>query len=211
MTDLQDRRALILVTAAGMFARKGVKSTTVREIADAVGVLSGSLYHYFDSKDAIVTEILKGFLDAIRARYGEVLAQDGDAVQSLRGLVSASLLLAREQPDATAIYQNELQYLRETPRFSEVQAASAEVQRVWLGVIQRGVADGSFRDDIAPRVFYRLIRDAVWLSGRRHHDDGGYSTDELADAIASILLDGFSAVPALGRGRPGAAAANATT
>jgi AcrR family transcriptional regulator len=109
-----------------MFARKGIKSTTVREIADAVGVLSGSLYHYFDSKDAIVAEILKGFLDVIRARYGEVLAKDRDAVQSLRGLVSASLLLAREQPDATAIYQNELQYLRDTPRFSEVQAACGQ-------------------------------------------------------------------------------------
>jgi AcrR family transcriptional regulator len=210
MTDLQDRRALILVTAAGMFARKGIKSTTVREIADAVGVLSGSLYHYFDSKDAIVAEILKGFLDAIRARYGEVLAQDGDAVQSLQGLVSASLLLAREQPDATAIYQNELQYLRETPRFKEVQAASAEVQRVWLEVIQRGVADGSFRDDIAPRVFYRLIRDAVWLSGRGQRGDGGDSVERLADAITSIFLDGFSARPMPPISRPGQVRAKAT-
>jgi hypothetical protein len=50
------------------------------------------------------------------------------------------------------------------------------VQRVWLGVIERGVADGSFRDDIAPRVFHRLIRNAVWLSGRGRHPDAGYST-----------------------------------
>jgi len=205
MTYPQDRRALILVTAAAMFARKGIKSTTVREIADAVGMLSGSLYHYFDSKDAMVSEIMLGFHDAIRDRYGEVLMQGGDAVQSLRGLVSASLLLAREQPDATAIYQNELRYLRETPRFKEVQTASGEVQRVWLDVIQRGVAEGSFRGDIAPRVFYRLIRDAVWLSGRRHHDDGGYSPGELADAIASILLDGFAAAPELDGSQPGAA------
>ena len=64
----------------------------------------------------------------------------------------------------------------------------------------------SFRGDIAPRVFYRLIRDAVWLSGRRHHDDGGYSAGELADAIASILLDGFAAAaPELDGSQPGAA------
>jgi AcrR family transcriptional regulator len=199
MTEPRDRRELIVSTAAEMFARKGIRSTTVREIADSVGVLSGSLYHYFDSKDAMVEEILMGFLDAIRIQYGEVLARGEGAAQSLRDLVFASLQMAREQPDATAIYQNELQYLRETPRFKEVQAAASEVQQVWLGVLERGVADGSFRDDIAPRVFYRMIRDAVWLSGRGHRGDGGYTTAQLADAITSIFLDGFSARPAAAR------------
>jgi TetR/AcrR family transcriptional regulator, cholesterol catabolism regulator len=201
MPEPQDRRAQILATAREMFARKGIRSTTVREIADAVGVLSGSLYHYFDSKDTMVEEILMGFLDAIRAQYAEVLARGEGAAQSLRDLVFASLELAREQPDATAIYQNELQYLRETPRFKEVQAAAAEVQEVWLGILERGVADGSFRDDIAPRVFHRLIRDAVWLSGRGR-GDGGYTTGQLADAITSIFLDGFSAHPAPRGSRP---------
>jgi AcrR family transcriptional regulator len=199
MTEPQDRRAQILATAGEMFARKGIRSTTVREIADAVGVLSGSLYHYFDSKDAMVEEILMGFHGAIRARYGEVLARGDGAAQTLRELVLASLRLGREQPDATAIYQNELQYLRETPRFQAVQASSVEVQKVWMGVLEQGVADGSFRGDIAPRVFYRLIRDAVWLSGRGHRGDGGYSTEQLADAITSVFLDGFSARPRPGR------------
>jgi TetR/AcrR family transcriptional regulator, cholesterol catabolism regulator len=193
MTEVKDRRAMILATAAEMFASKGIRSTTVREIADAVGVLSGSLYYYFDSKDAIAKDILLTFQNAIRARYAEVLATDEEPAQLLANLVLASLQVAREQPNATAIYQNELQYLRETPQFKEVQAAASEVQHVWMAILERGVADGSFRDDIAPRVFYRMIRDAVWLSGRGHRGDGGYSTKKLADAITSIFLDGFSA------------------
>jgi TetR/AcrR family transcriptional regulator, cholesterol catabolism regulator len=193
MTEPQDRRELIVATAAEMFARKGVRSTTVREIADAVGILSGSLYHYFASKDEIVREILMNFLDAIRARNAEVLARDQGAAQSLREIVLSSLQLAREMPDATAIYQNELQYLRESPLFKDVQEAAADVQRAWLGIIERGVADGAFRDDIPPRVFHRLIRDAVWLSGRSQRSDGGYSTEQLADAITSIFLYGFAA------------------
>jgi TetR/AcrR family transcriptional regulator, cholesterol catabolism regulator len=200
MAEVQDRRELIVATAADMFARKGIRSTTVREIADAVGVLSGSLYHYFSSKDEIVKEILTGFLDAIRARYADVLAQDHDAAQTLHEVVLASLQVARQQPDATAIYQNELRYLRESPQFKDVQVGAADVQRVWLGVIERGVADGSFRADISPRIFHRLIRDAVWLSGRGQHPDAGYSTEQLADAITSIFLDGFSARPGVGTG-----------
>jgi TetR/AcrR family transcriptional regulator, cholesterol catabolism regulator len=196
MTEPRDRRELIVSTAAEMFARKGIRSTTVREIADVVGILSGSLYHYFSSKDEIVKEILMGFLDTIRAEYAEVLARGLDAAETLREVVLVSLQVARQQPAATAIYQNELRYLRESPQYADVQAAAADVQRVWLGVIERGVADGAFRDDIAPRVFHRLIRDAVWLSGRGQHPDAGYSTGQLADAITSIFLDGFSARPA---------------
>ena len=195
MTEPQDRRELIVATAAEMFARKGIRSTTVREIADAVGVLSGSLYHYFSSKDEIVKEILAGFLDAIRAKYDEVLSRDLDSPQALHEVVLASLQVAKQQPDATAIYQNELRYLRETPQYKAIQTGAADVQRVWFGIIERGVADGSFRTDISPRIFHRLIRDAVWLSGRGQHPDAGYSTEQLADAITSIFLEGFSARP----------------
>jgi TetR/AcrR family transcriptional regulator, cholesterol catabolism regulator len=193
MTGPQDRRELILASAAEMFARKGIGATTVREIADAVGVLSGSLYHHFESKDAIVDEILSRYLDAIRTRYAEVLASGTSPAECLHDLVLTSLQVAEDQPHATAIYQNELHYLREQPRFQNVQAAAGDVQRTWLGVIETGVADGSFRDDIPPRVFYRLIRDAVWLSVRWHRPGGGYPTDQLAEDVTSIFLDGFSA------------------
>jgi TetR/AcrR family transcriptional regulator, cholesterol catabolism regulator len=186
MTEVQDRRGLILTSAAEMFARKGIGATTVREIADAVGVLSGSLYHHFESKDAIVEEILTGYLDAIQTSYAQVLASGKSAPESLHDLVLTSLQVASDQPGATAIYQNELHYLREQERFTSV-------QRTWLRVIERGVADGSFRDDIAPRVFYRLIRDAVWLSVRWHRPDGTYPTAQLAEDITSIFLNGFSA------------------
>ena len=73
MNEPQDRRGVILASAAELFARKGVSATTVREIADAVGILSGSLYHHFESKDAIVAEILAGYLRDIQDRYATVL------------------------------------------------------------------------------------------------------------------------------------------
>ncbi|HXC84538.1 MAG TPA: TetR/AcrR family transcriptional regulator [Trebonia sp.] len=192
MTEPQDRRELIVATAAEMFARKGIKATTVREIADAVGVLSGSLYHYFKSKDEIVQEILVEFLEETRARYAEVLGRGDGVADTLRELVLASLRVASQRPYATAIYQNQLQYLIDRPEFKE---GSAEVQRVWLELIARGVAEGVFRDDISPRVFYRLIRDAVWMSWRDQHSDKRYSIEQLADAITSVFLDGFVARP----------------
>lgn len=197
MTELQDRRERILTAAAEMFARKGVSATTVREIADAVGVLSGSLYHHFDSKDAILDEVLRRYLEAIKQRYAEVLATDGSAVERLHHLILASLQTAAEHSDATTIYQNELHYLREKPRDNLIPAYAAEIQRTWLKIIEEGVTDGSFRDDIDPRVFYRLIRDAVWLSVRYYKPEGSYSTEQMAADVTTVFLDGFAA-----NGRP---------
>lgn len=192
MNGTQDRRGVILASAAELFARKGIGATTVREIADAVGILSGSLYHHFESKDAIVAEILAGYLRDIQDRYATVLASGKGPAQSLHDLALTSLQVASEQPQATAIYQNELHYLRERQQFAGVLAGAVDIQRTWLLVIEKGVAEGSFRADIPPRVFYRLIRDAVWLSGRGHRGYGDYGTEQLAAAISSVFLDGYA-------------------
>ncbi len=58
MTECSARRREILDAAADLFARKGVAATTIREIADRVGVVSGALYHHFPSKLAIVDELV---------------------------------------------------------------------------------------------------------------------------------------------------------
>ena len=195
MTD-PDRREEILASAAELFARKGIKATTVREIGDAVGVQSGSLYYHFDSKDTMAREILIDFLTVIQDRYAKALAQTRDGAGALREVILASLRLTREKPHATTIYQNELAYLREDPRFSEVLAASAGVRQTWLDVIERGVAEGAFREDISPKIFHRLVRDAVWLSGRWHHaGEDDHAAERLADDITSIFLQGFAARP----------------
>ena len=63
------RRADVVQLAGELFAQKGYRATTVREIADAAGILSGSLYHHFDSKESIGDEILSSFINDVLADY----------------------------------------------------------------------------------------------------------------------------------------------
>jgi len=188
-----DRRTEILRRSADLFARRGVASTTVRQIADEVGVLSGSLYHHFPSKDAIVNEIVTGYLDLLLSRYREVMAVDRTPRERLEQLIAASLRVADSEPSATLIYQNEMGYIRELPRYEAVKAAAVEVQQTWMSVIEQGRADGSFRDDVDPKVFYRFVRDAVWLSVRWYRKEGPRTVEQLAADCASIFLDGYAA------------------
>src|SRR5581483_6000492 len=55
------RREEILDTAATLFASAGLR-TSLKEIADACGILPGSLYHHFESKEAIILELVRAFV-----------------------------------------------------------------------------------------------------------------------------------------------------
>src|SRR3954467_13995644 len=105
------RREELLRIAAGLFAEKGYKFTTVRDIADAAGILSGSLYHHFDSKESMVDEILRTFQEELFGQYDEILAGDLDPLAKLEqaGLVSFDAI--DQHHDEVAIYQNDAAYL----------------------------------------------------------------------------------------------------
>jgi AcrR family transcriptional regulator len=176
-----------------LFARKGVAATTVREIADEVGILSGSLYHHFDSKEAMVDQILAPYLHDLRAACDEALLASADPAARLRGLISASLRVAAAHPHATEIYQSDGPYLSQSDRFGYLTSAAQDVRKAWLQVIEDGIASGAFRPDMDPGIVYRLMRDAIWLSVRWFKPSPGRSPAKFADDCTSLFLEGLAA------------------
>ena len=139
MTTQVDRRDVILERAADLFAKQGVAATTVREIAEAVGILSGSLYHHFASKDDIVDAIVVSFMDDLVSRYDAVLAGTADPAERLRGLVEASIATSTEHPHATEIYQNDARYLQAADGLTVVRDSARAVRQAWIQVLEEGM------------------------------------------------------------------------
>src|SRR4249919_3764276 len=111
------RRDELLAIAAKLFAERGFKNTTVRHIADAAGILSGSLYHHFDSKESMVDEILKEFQDELFGQYEEILASKADARAKLEQAVRVSFAAIDQHPYEVAIFQNDADFLGTFDRF----------------------------------------------------------------------------------------------
>ena len=188
----RDRHDQILAVAAGQFARKGIAATTVREIADEVGILSGSLYHHFDSKEAMVDEILAPYLKDLREAFTSALSGPADPRARLRNLVVASLQVADAHPHATEIYQSDANYLSQFERFGYLTSTASDVRKAWLDVISDGVSQGLFRSDLDPGIVYRLMRDAIWLSVRWFRPTGQYPVARFAEDCTSLFLDGLA-------------------
>ncbi len=187
-----DRHAQILAVAAALFARKGVAAATVREIADDVGILSGSLYHHFDSKEAMVDEILVPYLKELGQACESALSSAADPPTRLRDLVVASLQVAEAHPHATEIYQSDANYLTQFARFGYLTSAASDVRNAWLVVISDGVHQGAFRADVDPGIVYRLMRDAIWLSVRWFRPTPDYPLTRFAQECTSLFLDGVA-------------------
>jgi TetR/AcrR family transcriptional regulator, cholesterol catabolism regulator len=186
------RRADVVRLAGDLFAQKGFRATTVREIADAAGILSGSLYHHFDSKESIGDEILSGFLNDVLAAYRGAVAAADDPRDAVERIVrTSSHTLARHRAALTML-QNDWSYFSTQPRFAYLRKDLREIERIWMTELQRGVDEGLFRDDLNVKITYRLLRDILWLP-MNALQAGGFSTDQVVDSFLRLLFDGITA------------------
>jgi TetR/AcrR family transcriptional regulator, cholesterol catabolism regulator len=194
-TVRSQRRADMVRLAGDLFAQKGFRATTVREIADAAGILSGSLYHHFDSKESIGDEILSGFLNEVLADYRGAVANSADAAEAIERIVrSSSRTLARHRAALTML-QNDWNYFSTQPRFGYLRKDLREIEQIWITQLERGKAAGIFRPDLNVKLTYRLLRDILWLPVN-WRQSGGFTADQVVDAFLRLLFDGITSAAA---------------
>lgn len=187
------RRDELLDLAATMFAERGLRATTVRDIADSAGILSGSLYHHFKSKEQMVEEVLRDFLDWLFGRYREIVETEPNPLERLKGLFMASFEAIEHRHAQVVIYQDEAKRLSSLPQFAFVDARNREQRQMWHDLLNEGVEQGCFRPDIDVDVVYRFIRDTTWVSVRWYQPGGPLTAEQVGRQYLSIVLGGISA------------------
>jgi TetR/AcrR family transcriptional regulator, cholesterol catabolism regulator len=186
------RRDELLELAATMFAERGLRATTVRDIADSAGILSGSLYHHFSSKEEMVDELLRGFLDWLFERYQEIVATEPNPLERLKGLFMTSFEAIADRHAQVVIYQDEAKRLSSQERFSYVEERNKEQRKMWVDVLNQGIEEGYFRPDIDVDLVYRFIRDTTWVSVRWYQPGGPLTAEQVGRQYLTIVLGGIT-------------------
>src|ERR1700754_2686431 len=176
-----------------MFAERGLRATTVRDIADSAGILSGSLDHHFSSKEEMVDELLRSFLDWLFERYREIVETEPNPLERLKGLFMASFEAIEHRHAQVVIYQDEAKRLSGQGRFSYVEERNKEQRKMWLDLLNQGIEDGSFRPDLDVDLVYRFIRDTTWVSVRWYQPGGPRRAEQAGRQYLSIVLGGITA------------------
>ncbi len=188
-------RRKILDAASDLFRDKGYASTTLRQIADAAGMQAGSVYYHFESKDAIVSEILDlgitYVFDEVKRRV-EKLGPGAEPKARLEVAIDGHLsgLLSHES-FLSANIRNYGQ-LPEDLRKKNVPLRRAYVG-YWDALLLEAQKAGAIRADLDLKILRLFTIGSLNWTVEWHKPDKG-SIEELSMQIKSILFDGISPV-----------------
>jgi AcrR family transcriptional regulator len=207
-----ETRERIIDAGRGAFAGQGYDKTTNKDIADAAGLTTGALYHYFDSKQALFVAVLLDQQDRVVGRLREAAAPVDGAVDKLRAMLEETIRLNGEDPDlarfvATApIELDRHEEFRAPLGTPEAVSRTGGLSDLLVGIVTDGQAAGELDPDVDPAAIVNMVLAAMsglaQLAGfRRDPAALAAAVDAFERLLAGTLVTAGSASARLPRRR----------
>ena len=182
----ENRRDLLLCAAARLFREKGYARATIRDLARAVDLRSGSIFHYFDSKDEILFAVMeRAIIDAI-ARMEAAVASAGNPRDRLRALIRAELGLIHHDETRDGM---EVTFYAWESLSSEAREALLELrdayEAIWMTALGAARTVGLIAG--SPALLRRFLTGAQVWTVKWYRAGGPLSLDALADETLALL------------------------
>lgn len=176
----------VQAAALALFAERGYHGTGIRQLADAAGLSSASLYHYMGTKEELLVAIMRESLSGLVAAGEEAAAAHADPVARLVALVGLHVRAHAEGPAQTRVVDDEVRALSPAAR-EEVVGLRDRYEALWHSALEDGAAAGVFRLRSVP-VARRALLEMCTGVARWWTPSGPLGTDELADEYAVLAL-----------------------
>jgi TetR/AcrR family transcriptional regulator, cholesterol catabolism regulator len=185
------RRQQILDIATVVFAEKGIVAATVRDISERAGMLSGSLYHHFASKEEMIAEILSPVIRAQVDEFDRIVALRSDPAEILRLVIAAEIEQSAKTPQVARILRQDEHHIGVLGGLDDVTRQRRAMRTRVESVITNGINSGQFRPDCDPRVTTLALFDLTLSAYRHLKPVGRFTTEELTIPITALLMQGL--------------------
>jgi len=186
-------------TIAQLFRDRGFDATSVSDIARALGLTKAGLYHHFDSKEALLFEIMMFGLDKVRDEVILPVRAISDPEERLRQLITRHARITTRGQGAVAHLQDEIRALP-PPARKQVEHRMRVYFDLVRGTLEELQAAGRLCDVDPTVATFSLIGMILWLP-RWFRQDGRLTQDHVAENIANLALGGLVAVPPRARAK----------
>jgi len=185
-------RDKVAQAAVELFAEKGYANTSVQEVVERAGVTKGAMYHYYRSKDDLLFGIYERMLTLQRDHLDEIVGRGLPTAETLRtaciDVVETSI---DALPEGTVFFRSV--HMLAPERQHEVTRRRRAYNDVFAGIIQRGQAEGLYRDDIPTAVLVANFFSDVHYLSNWYSPTGAESKTQVAEQLTDLFLKGIDA------------------
>jgi AcrR family transcriptional regulator len=188
---MMSTRASIDDAALGLFARLGYHAATMRMIAAEAGVQPAAIYHWYESKEALLFRLQIDFMDQLEARVLTAVDARPTPALKLAAAVREHVHYHGRHTRAAFVTDSEIRALGEDRR-RELIARRDSYQALWSGWIRDGVRDGSLRSSDS-QVATRAILLQCTGVGLWFHSSGPLPLDDICEIHVELVLASLQA------------------
>ena len=177
----------ILRVAAEVLSEKGYAGTSLEEVADRLDLAKTSLYHYFDSKEALFSACLGTPAEELISRLTAIARGDGSPRERLRRLMVEQVrFTVYDNAELSRLFLQHLDWPESITR--QLHQWHDRHDTIFKQVIEEGMADGDFVLADATVARQCLLGALSFVPFWGYKSDGRYSVDELVEVVADTVL-----------------------
>jgi AcrR family transcriptional regulator len=184
----------VVDAAAELFSVQGYAATSIQEIADAVGLLKGSLYHYINTKEDLLYAVIQEAHQHTAALGYTALTGEGDAIARLRFLVRRHLQGTGANLAKIRVFYNEASSLS-PERLAEILADRDSYEHSLRKLIESGQGEGVFAAHLDPVLTSIAILAVLNSVQQWFRPDGLRTLDEVVDTFTDLILRSVAVSP----------------
>lgn len=183
------RKTEILQTTARLFRKKGYKATSMRAIAEEVGIKAASIYNHFRSKQEMLEVLLMDIAEQFTAGMSEIDSTGKEATKKLSQLIELHVKLTVEYTDAIALIAAEWVHLEE-PAKSEYLTLRTTYEKAFKSILEQGKVTNQFQQVDTEIALFSILSTLRWLYSW-YSRNKQYDVEKLKDQIKTCLLNGI--------------------
>ncbi len=188
MRNLIEGKEKLLMTAIDLFAAKGFRGTSIRDIAQAMGMSISNIYHYFGSKEGLLLAILEESSQRLVDRLKQITRMDMEPLERFKLLLETHIRISEARMNEAKIFSLDEEHL--SPEGNKInRQIQREILNIYLGELKTLERLGYIHSRNLTVVAFNIFGTINWLL-RWYRTDGALTLEQMCGEIVSFILYG---------------------
>lgn len=174
-----------------LFEKKGFSETSIQDIVEALNVTKGTFYYYYGSKEQLLMDIHKEYIDDLLQRQQKIIDSGASQRDKLKGVIQMLISDIARNGDSGKVFFREMRHLTED-NATEIKRRREQFRLTIEEVIRQGAETGEFRKQLRPDMTALAVLGITNWTYQWFNSSGELAADELAEIYSSIVLEGIN-------------------